>query len=584
MRKTETVDSGSSDWQVYRRLLSYLMPHLGIFALAIVALVLYALADAAMAYILEPLLDEGLTDRSAVIILVLPLVIVGLFIVRGASGFVSSYAMSYVGQKIIATMRNEVFSKYLLLNNRYYDNHSSGEMLSRLIFTVEQVANSITGVLSKAFREILTMIFLICLMVYLSPMLAGIILLAGPVVVLVVRYISRRFRKLAKRIQNSVADISRAAEQSIFGQKMIKMFGAHAFETQRFEAANEHSRRSRMKEALTLSAASPVIQVIVSFALAAVIYIALSDPEMSAGTFGAFMVAAGRLLQPLRNIPGLLSKLQKGIAAADDIFVILDTADETDSEKPDLAITNGKVSISNLSFAYDQEKGDVLHNVDLNINGGEMVALVGQSGSGKSTIAALLPRLYDWEHGQITIDGQDTQAINLTSLRSAIALVSQEVVLFDDTVAANIAYPGDAEYTEEQIIAAAKAANAWDFIEALPQGLDTMVGERGVMLSGGQRQRLSIARAILKDAPILILDEATAALDTESERKIQTALEKLMEGRTTLVIAHRLSTIEKADRIVVMGNGKILEAGSHSELMANNAQYANLHNLQFSDS
>lgn len=579
-----------SDWQVYRRLVGYLRPHIGIFILAIFALVANAVADVGIAYILQPLLDDGLGGNSSkgtkpdqTLLIWLPLAVVGIFALRGGAGFVSSIGMKYVGQHVIADMRNQVFHKYLLFDNRYFDTNNSGELISRLIFTIEQVATSITSTLSSIVREILTIIFLIGLMFYLSSLLASIILLAGPVVVLIVRYISKRFRKQAKRIQKSVAGISRSAEQAVYGQKIVKMFGAHDFERTRFATANEKSRKARMKEAITLSASSPIIQVLVSIALAIVIYVAMLSNDMTPGVFAAFMAASGRILQPLRAIPGLISQLQKGIAAADDIFDIIETPDENDNNLPNLTIQKGSINIQDLAFAYDTAKGDVLYNINLQIPAGEMIALVGHSGSGKSTLAALLPRLYEWSQGKITIDEQDIQQVNRPSLRDKIALVSQEVLLFDDTIANNIAYAHNGSCKIEELRAAAEAANALDFIEALPDGFDTIVGERGVMLSGGQRQRISIARAILKDAPILILDEATSALDTESERKIQQALDKLMQGRTSLVIAHRLSTIEKADNIVVMQDGQVLEQGTHAELLNANQHYAKLHRLQFAE-
>lgn len=593
-----------TDWQVYRRLLTYIRPHLVVFIIAILGLVGYAIADAGMAYVMKPLLDDGFTRRDEDMILLLPLLIVGLFVLRGGAGFISNYGMAYVGLRVITTLREQTFNKYLYLDNRYYDTHNTGEMISRLIFNIEQIGQSITGALAQVVRELLTIIFLMGLMIALSPKLAAIIFITGPIIVLLARYIGKRFRKLASRIQGTVAGVTRTTEQAVFGQKIIKMFGTQQRELKRFRDANERDRRSRMKEAFTLHLSSPIIQIIVSIALGIIVYIAMNDgtaynstdnsvansglnlglfsSAMSSGTFAAFMVAAGRLLQPLRAVPKLFNTLQKGIAAADEAFSVIDTQDEQDFGKPDLTFSQGDINIRELTFCYDPDKGNALQNISLPIKAGQTIALVGQSGSGKSTLANLIPRLYDWQQGQIIIDGQDIRNVNLASLRQQVALVSQDIILFDNTIANNIAYAGN--YTDEQIRTAAEAANALEFIESLPAGFDTLVGERGVMLSGGQRQRISIARAILKDAPILILDEATSALDTESERKIQNALDLLMQGRTCIVIAHRLSTIEKANQIVVMRQGRIIERGSHQELLTNNQHYAQLHQLQFQTS
>lgn len=571
-------------WAVYKRLLKYLAPLWVYFVIGVLGMAANAASEAGFAVLMKFLIQDTFIEQDASIIQAMPFAIIGLFLVRGSSGFIAAYFMARVSTIIVKTFRQQLFDKYLYLPTRFYDATTAGALISRVIYQVDQITGAITTVLTKIFRDGLKVMFLIGVMFYWSPKLAAITLLAGPLIVVLVRFVSKRFRRLSHRTQDNMAGISNVTEEVVTGQRVVKLFGGQPYESARFAQTNEQTRKLGMKVAITNAAASPLIQLIAGIALSFVVYIAINDRDVfNAGIFASFMVATGSLLQPLKGLTDLVSTLQKGLAAAEEIFQVLDQHDEQDTGKQILRITQGKIDYRQASFTYDPAKGQVLHNIDLSITGGETIALVGRSGSGKSTLASLLPRLYELNEGEILIDGQNTRDVSLHSLRDHIALVSQDVVLFNDTVKNNIAYGRSGESSDDDIIAAAKAAYAWEFIDALPEGLNTIIGERGVMLSGGQRQRLSIARAILKNAPILILDEATAALDTESERKIQAALDTLMQDRTTLVIAHRLSTIEKADRIIVMQDGHIAETGTHQKLLEQQGIYANLHRLQFAD-
>jgi len=574
----------SNSWAVYKRLLKYLAPLWVYFLIGVLGMAANAASEAGFAVLMKFLIQDTFIEQNSAIIQAMPFAIIGLFLVRGGSGFIAAYFMARVSTVVVQTFRQQIFDKYLYLPTRFYDTTTSGTLISRVIYQVDQITGAVTTVLTKIFRDGLKVTFLIGVMFYWSPKLAAITLLAGPLIVILVRFVSKRFRRLSHRTQDNMAGISSVTEEAVTGQRIVKLFGGQGYESERFAQTNEQTRKLGMKVAITNAAASPLIQFIAGIALSFVVYIAINDRDVfNAGIFASFMVATGSLLQPLKGLTDLVSTLQKGLAAAEEIFEILDQRDEQDTGKKTLTITQGKIDYQQANFTYDPNKGQVLHSINLTIAGGETVALVGRSGSGKSTLASLLPRLYELNDGQIIIDGQNTHDVSLHSLREHIALVSQDVVLFNDTVRNNIAYGRSTQCSDDDIINAAKAAHAWEFIDTLPEGLNTVIGERGVMLSGGQRQRLSIARAILKNAPILILDEATAALDTESERKIQAALDTLMQGRTTLVIAHRLSTIEKADRIVVMQNGHIAEIGTHQNLLTQDGIYANLHRLQFAE-
>jgi len=576
----------ASGFKIYWRLSSYSRRYWPVLAVALVAMAGFAGAETGFAWMMQPLLDGSFVQRDPKIIRMMPFVVLGLFLLRGVCSFISTYALAHVGRHVILGLRRDLFVHLLRLPAGYFDRNSSGQLLSKVIYNVDQVAQAGSQAILVIVRDSLKVVGFIGLMFYLNKELTAMALLVGPVIALIVRVINQRFRKISARIQDSVGDVTQVTEEIIQGQRMIKIFGAQNYEIGQFAKVNEKNIRLNLRRTATSAASNPLIQFIASLPVAGIVYYASSDAvvgHMSPGSFAAFVGAMVGLLSPLRQLTTVNLMLQKGIAAAESIFEILETPAEADSGKKPLGRAQGRLVFDQVSFAYQPDAGNVLHNICLQIEPGETVALVGRSGSGKSTLVSLIPRFYDLSEGQILLDGENVKDYRLVDLRRQVSLVSQEITLFNDTVAANIAYGMIGEVSEAQIIAAAEAAYAWDFIKTMPQGLNTQVGQRGVLLSGGQRQRIAIARALLKNAPILILDEATSALDTESERHIQSALEHLMADRTTLVIAHRLSTVERADRIVVMQDGRIVEHGGHAELLARNGRYAELYRIQFKD-
>ncbi|MDH5784910.1 MAG: lipid A export permease/ATP-binding protein MsbA [Chromatiales bacterium] len=575
-----------SGTHLYRRLLGYVWPHWRAFVVAIIALLIVGGTEAVFAYFLQPMFDGTFVERDPEVVKWTPIVLVVIFVVRGGATFASGYLMSWVAQRVIYTLRGEMFAHLLRLPVTVYDSTPSGRLIAKLIYDVQQVSRASTDVVTTLFRDSFTVIGLLALMFYHNWQLALILMLGAPLVAHVINVINKRFRRYSRRIQSAMGDVAQIAEEAIDGQRVVKTFGGQHYELERFESANENNRRLNMKMELTNAASEPVVLLVAAFASAMVIYVALQQVEskdLTVGTFVSFIAAMMLLHSPLKRLTKITSSLQRGIAAAESIFSFVDTPSELDSGEQCLSTCRGSVSYRDVNFSYGEEKGRVLHNINLDIEPGQSVAFVGRSGSGKSTLVSLLARFYDVSEGSIEIDGHDIRDIQLESLRHNIALVSQHITLFNDTIANNIAYGSLGGASREEIVRAAAAAHAMEFIRNLPAGLDTMVGENGVLLSGGQRQRLAIARALLKNAPILILDEATSALDTESERHIQAALEELMENRTTLVIAHRLSTIEKVDKIVVMDQGRFIESGRHNELLAKGGQYSLLYNMQFQD-
>jgi subfamily B ATP-binding cassette protein MsbA len=576
---TSAEDTGA--WHIYKRLLIYVRPLWLMFLVSFVGFAIYGAGQALSAKWLEMVVDtvqRNDYDQRWF----LATAVLGIFILRGLGAFIGNYSIAYVGREVIHNLRTQVFERLLLLPSHYYSHKSSGELLAKLTYNVEQVTGAVTNAIKVLFREGLTVAGLLGYMFYLNWKLTLIFIAAGPLIGLVVSVAAKRMRKLSRRIQQSVGDITESASESIKGYQVVRIFGGAEAERERFDQASLHNKRQFMKLVVTQSLNTPIIQLLVALALSALLFLAMHPDvmgSMSTGGFVAFLTAAGMITKPLRMLTEVTSIVQKGIAAAESLFEVLDEPVEQDRGSRTLEQI-GDIEFRDLCFAYPGTDKQVLNNISLRLPQGKSVALVGRSGSGKTTLASLLPRFNDGWTGELLINGEPLESFTLDSLRSQISLVNQNVVLFNGTIAENIAYGAMAGASETAILAAAEAAHVTEFVERLPEGIHTRVGENGVLLSGGQRQRIAIARAILKDAPILILDEATSALDTESERHIQEALEEVMKGRTTLVIAHRLSTIEKADIIVVMENGRIVEQGSHSELLEQQGAYSKFHILQ----
>jgi subfamily B ATP-binding cassette protein MsbA len=569
-------------WRTYRRLLGYLRPHRGMFALGILGAMLFSATMVSFTYFAKVLGDGVMENRDPRTIVLLPLGLLLLFFLRGVADFTQTYCMGYVGRRIVKRLRDQIFARITLLPVGYYDRNSSGVLLSRLTYNTEQIGQAATDSVTISVRETLTIAGSIVALFVFNARLALIALTMGPLIAWLVTIINQRLRRYSRRIQDSMGDITRVAKETLEAPRVIKVYNAQDYQNAQFEAVNEHNRRSHMRLVLTKGLSNPVVQMVMAFGSAFVLSIAIADVihgRMSSGDLWAFLVALVQVAQPLRSLVSVAGPIQQGIAAGESIFDLLDEPTEPPGGTLQVARVRGDIEFERVSFSYPAGRAVTLQDIDFRVQAGEVVAIVGRSGSGKSTLVNLLPRFYDIGEGKVRVDGHDVREYELRNLREQIALVSQEVVLFNDTIRNNIAFGRDV--SSAAIEDAARAAHVLEFTRELPAGLDTMVGDRGVLLSGGQRQRIAIARALLKNAPILILDEATSALDTESERIIQTALEELMHNRTTLVIAHRLSTVEKADRILVMDGGRVVECGAHAELIELNGQYASLHRMQF---
>jgi subfamily B ATP-binding cassette protein MsbA len=568
---------------VYRRLFSYVLPHSKVIAWSIVAMVLYSAANAWVPFIIRDVIEVlGEPDRSGGgMVPVLLLIAAAL---RSTTDFASVYGLGWLGRRVIRDLRNEVFKQYTELPARYFDRESSGILISKLTYNTEQVAEAISNVMVVLVRDTLTMIGLIIVMIHFSPMLTLLVAVVVPIIGLLVGVMSRAFRRYSTRIQMSMGDATRVTEETLLGQQIVKVFDGQEYERRQFDAINRRNYKSNLKLVATRAAGDALTQFILAIGLAAIVWVAFSPTlaaEVDPSVFMGFLAAMGLLMAPLKRVVNVNVGLQKGIAAGESIFAILDEPTEVDTGTIGIERAAGDIEIRGVTFTYDPAKGRVLNDVSFSAAAGSTIAIVGRSGSGKTTLVGLLPRFYDVEQGSVMLDGRDVREYRLRDLRRQISLVSQDVVIFNDSIANNISYGILSDMSREEVEGAAEAANVLRFANDLPDGLETNVGERGILLSGGQRQRIAIARALLKDAPVLILDEATSALDTESERGIQAALANLMQGRTTLVIAHRLSTVENADSIIVLQDGQVVEQGTHDELLSLNGYYGALHRMQF---
>ena len=577
------TDTSTDGKTLYLRLLRHVLPHRRTFALGVVAMIVLGLTEPAIPAILEKVISSFENQVLDSVPLHAALFL-GLFFIRGLSSFLAVFALESVAARVVQDLRQDMFDRLMRIPAPAYDNVSSGMLISKVTFDAQQVTDAATHAVTSIVRDSVAALGLIGWMLWLDWRLTLVALATAPAVIAIVVYFSRRLRRMSHGLQRTMGDVTHVLQESIEGHKVVKVFSGQAYETRRFAESVRRARRFQVKFAAAAAAAAPIGQMIAAIALA--IILLLSERQFAAGAltisdFVSFFTAMALLFSPIKRLTSINARVQKGIAAAASVFALVDSPVESDTGTVRMQRADGRLELDSITFRYHNDDRAVLDEVSIAIEPGETVALVGPSGSGKTTIAGLIPRFYDPESGHVRLDGIDLRDLTRESLRANVALVSQDIVLFDDTVAANIAYGATADAPREAITAAARAAHALEFIEAMPHGLDTLIGERGVKLSGGQRQRLAIARAVLKDAPVLILDEATSSLDSESERFIQDAVETLRSGRTTLVIAHRLSTIEGADRIIVMDRGRVADCGTHAELLERSGLYAGLYRLQF---
>ncbi len=571
--------------QIYKRLWGYVIPYRSIGYIAILAMATTALVEMMMVALVEPLMDEALVAKNIETTQWLPFAFIAIFVMRGLSGFATEASLGWIGRGVISSLRREVFKKFLYLPSRYFEVNSTGSMLSRMTYNVEMVAESVTNVVTILVRDFLTVIAAIGLMIYQSPRLFVTVAITFPIITMLIKFLGSVFRRYSERIQDSVGEVTQVTQEVLSGQRIVKIFNGHDYEMGRLVDADEKNRIQNLKLIRSRSLGVAVTQVVFGIGLAGVIYFAGIESingKLSPGSFMSFFGAMMLMLQPVRRMTNVNAILQRGIAASKSLFKVIDEPEEKDLGLIEKAYSDGALNFNKVSFSYSEKDKGVISNVSFSIKKGQSLAVVGHSGSGKSTLINLLPRFYDYQSGEISVDGVPIQDYSIIDLRNKISMVSQDIILFNDTILNNLAYGQLRDKSSLEIQKAVKSARIDEFANDLADGLDTIVGDKGVLLSGGQRQRVAIGRAILKDAPILILDEATSSLDTKSEFQIQEALKDLMRDKTTLVVAHRLSTVENVDQIIVLDKGKIVEQGTHHELMKNGSYYSDLHRLQFS--